>query len=229
MQTAIKGKYRILLPLALTIYIAWWLLIALGNFPETSLPIASNLAHYKIFDEVFYQRWGFFAPPPNEDDRLYYVFTNNSDSSKNITFEIFEKLLHEKREKYLLNDDLSNLDYILYNTTSPIEDQLRDGFEIYKQKNKCSDHPGACSYDEYVKMARSDFDHTPQLTALIKHADIVRKKQGLDNNYSVQVVLAKISIHRFAQRFSTKPRDENPYFKSDLYNLKDKSWKKYTE
>ena len=47
--------------------------------PEDGAAIALNYHSYKKFDQLLFQRWGFFAPPPNFDERLYFTFQNTND------------------------------------------------------------------------------------------------------------------------------------------------------
>lgn len=222
-------KSPIVYAVILFIYAGWWGLILFACFPESSLPIAANLDFYKKFDKIFYQRWGFFAPPPTENERLYYIFSKNSNPEHTLSFEVFENMIKEKNEKYLLNDDLANLDYIIHNTISPIEDMLREGYEIYKFEKNCPEKGDTCNYKNYMNRVRGKINETPFMKTLLKHASSIKNKHSLSEYDRIQVVLTFVDLPKYAQRFSKKEPRELPIFKSDLYNYNSKTWEKYVD
>jgi hypothetical protein len=214
----------------LLFFVLWWSLNFYFNLPDTSLPIVTNYETYKKWDGIFYQRWGFFAPPPDYDDRLYYVYTNQSDTTKVNIYEIFENIHLERNKRYLYDDDLSNLDYILHNLSSPIGDLIRESYEIYNLKGNC-ENLGEYSdcFQKYIDEARGSFDTSPNLTSLIKHSEIIAKKNNF-NNHSVQIIFGAKELPKFKDRNNKNIiRKEYPFFKSNIYNLKTKKWKKYHE
>lgn len=211
----------------LIIFAFWWGLNFYFSFPKSSLPIlyAHNL--YQKWDDIFFQRWGFFAPPPDFDNRLYYVYTNKKDTSDIFIYEVFERLNKRKNQNYLFNDNLINLDYILHNLSSPIGDLLRENFQIYKHQKFCDsiDDENQC-YQLFVNQMKSEIYQLAEMKTLLKHSKLIAHKQSL-TNHKVRIILGAKELPKFYQRYKDSViREENVFFSSDYYNLNSSIWEK---
>ena len=214
----------------LGVFTLWWSANFFFNLPDSSLPIVQNYDLYKKWDGIFYQRWGFFAPPPDYDDRLFYVYTDLKDSTKIIVNEVFENIHKKRKKQYPFDDELSNLDYILHNLSSPIGDLIREGYDIYKIKSKCDSLANYSDcFQKYIDNVRDDFNTSPNLTTLIKHAKIVASLKELTDT-KVQIILGAKDLPKFKDRYKKDfVRKEYPFFKSNYYNLKTNKWEKFQE
>lgn len=217
-----KIKFTILL-----LFSFWWSFNLYFNFPNTSLPILYTYSSYQKWDNIFFQRWNFFAPPPDSNTRLYYAFHNINNSNDIFIYEVFEKLNKNKNEKYLFNDYLINLDYTLHNLSSPIGDFLRETYDIYKYQGLCDTirNDDKC-YQLFIKKAKAKIYQLPQIKTLLKHSQIIATKQNL-SNYKIQIIMGTQDLPKFHERYSDSiNQKENIFFSSDFYNLKTKSWEK---
>ena len=84
-----KYLNKVLVLIAIAIFINYWCLTVLFSFPKSSIVVAENYKAYKKFQRLFYQKWIFFAPPPTYNLRLYYVYRNDD---KIYHIEIFENI-----------------------------------------------------------------------------------------------------------------------------------------
>jgi len=214
----------------LGIFTVWWCSNFFFNLPDSSLPIVQNFNLYKKWDGLFYQRWGFFAPPPDYDDRLYYVYADLKDSTKVTAYEVFENIHIKRKKLYPFDDELSTLDYILHNLASPIGDLIREGYDIHKIHHNCDslEENSGC-FQKYIGNARDDFNNSPNLTSLMKHAKIIAGLKNIKNT-KVQIILGAIELPKFKDRYKKDlARKEYPFFKSNYYNLKTNKWEKFHE
>lgn len=221
---------KIIKTLILGIFTFWWSANFFFNLPDSSLPILENYGLYKKWDGLFYQRWGFFAPPPDYDDRLYYVYTDLKDSSNVIVYEVFENLHKTRKKQYPFDDELSNLDYIIHNLSSPLGDLIRESYDIYKIKGNC-DSLGIYSdcFQKYMSSVREDFNTSPNLTTLIKHTKIIADLRNIKNS-KVQIILGAKDLPKYRDRYKKDlVRKEYPFFKSNYYNLKTNKWESFQE
>ncbi|MGL5279996.1 MAG: hypothetical protein ACRC8M_13175 [Cetobacterium sp.] len=213
----------------LFIFASWWCLNFFFNLPDTSVPIVHNYELYKKWDEIFYQRWGFFAPAPDYNDRLYYIYTSNNNSNEFIVYEVFENLHKNRVNNYLKDDNLSTLDYIIHNTSSPIGDLLRESYEVYTLEGNCKNLNDEDCYRNYINSIRDDFNESPNILTLVNHAKMISKIKNLDN-HTLQIIIGAEELPKFQDRYSSNFKHKSyPFFKSNLYNLKINKWEKYIE
>ncbi len=106
-----------------------------SNFLNISLTESGN-----TFCVFFNQKWEFFAPPPNFNDRIYYVFENKKIKNDNRIYEILNPILTEKADKAPFNVKADILDYLISNSYNNICDILiksrKNKIYEYKKKNQ---------------------------------------------------------------------------------------------
>ncbi|WP_334124785.1 hypothetical protein [Empedobacter brevis] len=211
------------------VFASWWGLNFFFNLPDTSVPIVHNYELYKKWDEIFYQRWGFFAPAPDYNDRLYYIYTPNTNSTQTVVYEVFENLHKNRVSNYLRDDNLSTLDYIIHNTSSPIGDLLRESYEVYVLENSCNSLKEEDCYRNYINSIRDDFNESPNILTLVNHAKMIARIKQL-NDYKLQIIIGAEELPKFQDRYSSLPAQKSyPFFKSNIFNLKTNKWEKYLE
>ena len=216
--------------LILGCFIFWWGVILFFNLPESSLPIAENYSLYKTWNVIFFKRWEFFAPPPNYDDRLYYVYTDLKKPENITNYEVF-KTLHKKRKKgYFFNNRLSNLDQTLHSISTSTTDLIKKNYEIYKFQQNCDTalNNSDC-FQKYVEKVSTDFHETQNLTILIKHAKEIAILKSI-TDAKVQIILSAKELPKFKDRHKIDAkRKEYMLFISNYYNLETEKWEKSQE
>jgi len=119
-------------------FVFYWLVTVLYNLPSNPIKIKiSNLLY--DFELVFAQKWSFFAPPPQSNNKLYYSFFNE-DKELIDSFEVLEIIFKEKKDKLPFNIKEEITDYVisgsvnqLFNVIIHTRDKLK--FEDNNQKN----------------------------------------------------------------------------------------------
>ena len=94
----------------------------------------------RIFKNFFYQAWGFFAPPPTSNDRLYCIIHKKSDSTKVKVLELIKPVIDQKISKTPFNNKADLLDYILSNNFIGISNKMRNTYEYIEYKDDIGDN-----------------------------------------------------------------------------------------
>lgn len=190
------------------------------NFPEESIVIGENFKGYMKFQDVLYQKWTFFAPPPESNKRAYFEFTVDRPDGKSDVYEIelFEKFGKSIKEEYLFNDVVANTDWILFNYVESITDKSRTAFKIYKTKNKCKNDD---CYVEFYKEFNKYLRTTKQMKFLIAHAKGLARKSKIPSNAKFRLKIFELPIPRYHQRYKKLKLNERSTFTSGYFNLKE--------
>lgn len=180
--------------------------------PNNYLRVKLNFV-VDIMDVFFFQSWNFFAPPPDYDLRLYYVFTD--ELNKKYVFEAIKPILNEKKRKAPFNSGEEYLDYVISGSATSIIDVKSNYFDYFKFTFKDSTDK-YCS-DTAVKTININYKTLPGYLTLINYSSLVRKK----NLNSIKIknckfILTGLMIPKFSERFSNK-RAENKYFESIIF------------
>jgi hypothetical protein len=125
MQTNLKSGFvnKLGYFLCSLIFLSYWVVTILFVSPDNYVKI-SLIKGEEFFDDLFYQNWAFFAPPPTSDNRLYYRFEMLTDSCKVYTFEVLEPIIKMKRHAAPFNSSAEILEYVLSGVVQNITDGL---------------------------------------------------------------------------------------------------------
>ncbi|WP_396147937.1 hypothetical protein [Flavobacterium sp.] len=160
----------------------------------------SLIEYNEKFNTFFYQRWGFFAPPPQSNDRLYYVFEKKTNKAEIIVYEVIEPLLKQKCSKAPFNGNEDLVDYLISNSIYLITDGIRavrESFEYdAKLKNKKVDE------FELTKKVNKVIETTKPFMTLLNYS----KKVALNNkleyaDYNVYLKITQKKIPKFIDRY----------------------------
>lgn len=97
-----------------------------------------NLTYYKqglVFNNLLSQKWSFFAPPPNYNDRIYFIFHSKRDTSLKI-FEIIEPLNLAKQKNAPFNGDEDVLDYVLSNSINGLDEGINEVQDYFNSEKE---------------------------------------------------------------------------------------------
>lgn len=103
---------------ALIIFIAYWLITLLFTLPDNYIKI-SLIKEERLFSTLFYQKWGFFAPPPKYNQKLIYIYFT-SDNKPVYAYEALEKITLLKRNSAPFNSQPDLMEYIIGNSMSSV-------------------------------------------------------------------------------------------------------------
>jgi hypothetical protein len=172
-----------------------------------------------LFENFFFQRWSFFAPPPESNNRLYYLFTNKA-TGKQTAYEALAPIFEKKREKAPFNSKEEALDYILSGNITNIVDASRDLIDVSKLTFPDS------SIMFHLKKAHKEINDLglafPAIQTLFNYGVIIAKKQNVDlDNSSVKIIITQIEMPKFIDRHKLiegnyKGKEEKLFETTDL-------------
>ncbi len=208
---------------ALVLFALYWGFTLLFVTPQNYISI-SFLEGEKVFNTFLYQKWGFFAPPPKYNDRLYYTFQNKHDTIKKYTFEVMAPLQHMKADNAPFNSGEDILDYVLSSTIHSINDGLiavNEAIDYQIDTNKMKQNEG----NDHQKIERGKLfiQETSYFKTLKNYSRFIASKNNLNiDDYFVTIEVAQIKMPKFADREELGKEDlrkESLLFKSDKFTL----------
>ncbi len=214
---------KILSYVVLIVFVFYWGFTLVFVSPNNYINI-SFLEGEKIFNTFLYQKWGFFAPPPKYNDRLYYTFQNKNDATKKYTFEVMAPLQHMKSDNAPFNSGEDILDYVLSSTMHSINDGLiavNEAIDYQADVNKIDKDQA----DDKEKIARGKrfIQETSYFKTLKNYSFFIAKTNRLNiDDYYITIEMAQIKMPKFADRKELGKENlynESLIFKSDQFTL----------
>ena len=179
------------------------------SVPENYLNI-SLIEYESGFNSFFYQKWGFFAPPPKANERLYYIFEKKTNNKELIAFEVIEPLLKQKHEKAPFNTKEDLMDYLISNS-------------IHNLTNIISTYRESLDYDtKLAKTESNELEKDKKVNDAVKEVTSFKillnysKKIALNNNikfddYNVRIKITQIDLPKFMDRYKDNKKDNKEY------------------
>lgn len=196
-------------------FIGYWLATFLFTMPDNFV----NLQYYqqsRVFQFWLFQRWGFFAPPPNFDERLYYEFRNKQTGQLQ-AFEVLGPICRQKQQKAPFNAHENIVDYLLSSNVSGVADALIQVQQSLPPARQPGKGPADSTLENRVRQYIQQGSH---FQTLQQYAGVVADKNELPpDRYEVRMLFSRIMLHKFADRYSRAPRKEETYFVSDYFNV----------
>lgn len=192
--------------LLLGLFLFYGIATLIFSSPDNFLNI-SLIEYNQKFNTFFYQRWGFFAPPPQSDDRLYYVFEKKINKNDVIVFEVIEPLLKQKINNAPFNGKEDLVDYLISNSIYLITDGIRTVRQTFeydaKLKNKVIDQL------ELTRKVNKVIEVTEPFKTLMNYS----KKVALNNKlkyseYNVYLKISQKKIPKFIDRYKSRTNEE---------------------
>lgn len=182
----------------------YWLATLFFTAPDNYLKI-QLFKEDQTFHKFFYQKWGFFAPPPQFNERLYCLVLDKKDSSQVKSFELMQPIIKQKVENAPFNNKADILDYILSNSCMSINNQLvtvKERIEYLEKEQKMSDM-------EKDSIVRHHLEDTPQFQVLKNYIKEVAKKEKLDKEeYLISFMITNTPIPKFVKRNDEQVKTE---------------------
>jgi hypothetical protein len=210
-----------------SVFIGYWGITFIFTMPDNYINI-SLFRQGEIFQAFFFQRWGFFAPPPNYDERIYYSF-HSRENGKVQTFEIMRPLNLEKSAKAPFNSEADILDYIISNSVNGITEMMFEAQELRKNERVANGVTINNDNDEietdtvYIKKLYTAIQQSTHFLALRNYGRIIAQKHDLNcNDYGLVISLSKKELPKFHERNNPKEKPEEIFFRSDPILFHDK-------
>lgn len=180
------------------IFVFYWCITLIFVSPKNYLNI-SLLEYSDIYNSFFYQKWGFFAPPPKTNERLYYIFENKMNIKDVKIFEVIEPITIAKSKKNPFNTEEDLLDYVLSNSINNIRETIVNTNEFIEyQENKLKKK---FTKKEKEKFYDDEIDNLSRFKTLKNYS----KNVAINNNiqidkYNIKFSISLIEITPFSER-----------------------------
>lgn len=190
--------------LVVSVFVCYWASTLLYVMPNNYVRIQHD-DYLGKFETLFFQRWGFFAPPPKTNTRLYYTFVNAGDTTQSYTFEAIQPITEQKRLKSPFNTKEEVLDYILGGSAHNIRDMLVEQGKV--SRLVYPDSTDTFHLENTWDLVNQLGSNLPSYQTLVNYAAIIARKQGLDPaTYTAQIAIAEEDIKPFSKR--NEPQEE---------------------
>ncbi|MBP0613907.1 hypothetical protein J8J42_12745 [Chryseobacterium sp. cx-311] len=197
--------FKYIIAVIVIIYAASTLLY---NSPNNYIKIKFE-KELKIFDLFFNQRWGFFAPPPTFNNRLYYTFYDKNQK-KIETFEVLQNLSEQKRYARPFNEREEMIDYLLNGPIIAISNYIplhRDS--ILRSRPSLSD---AAANKFAVEKISANAESLPGYAVLKNYSKEVAKYSLAKDTYKevhyVDIKITGVPINKFTDRHAVNSSQE---------------------
>lgn len=203
------------------VFLAYWGITCLFNFPESSIVIGENYRGYKAFNAILYQRWNFFAPPPTYNLRMHYIFTTPNTLHD---VEVFKNINQKVQEKYLTNDMYANISWMLFSNTDAVINFMAKYQRLLMDREKCNTSDSLCTGKQYM-VARDEAQKSMSMNLILNHAKKLAKQLKLDPDYKLRIIISTVDIPKYNERNKKRIKDkENRIFVSSIYNPNKNEW-----
>lgn len=203
-------------PIIYIAFICYWAITFLFTMPDNFITLRLY-RQQQVFHAWLFQRWGFFAPPPNFDERLYYEFRDKY-THRTQTYEVLAPICEMKQAKAPFNWHEEIVDYLLSGSMSGIADELSELRQDMQYKNSQSKEPVPDTTGDYH--VRQYIQHGNGFHTLRNYAGIVARRNRIDTaRHEVRLILSHVLLPKFADRHTQPPRREEAYFVSDYVTL----------
>lgn len=206
------------------VFISYWLITVVFTFPENFINISLDRGN-QIFQLFFFQRWAFFAPPPNFDERVYFTYIDRS-SGLSKTYEIIETINEEKSKKAPFNTKEDILDYIISNSVNGIQEMMYEMQEVHKHEEDIESPSDSKDINRkhfidstYLTMINEVIPKTDYFKTLKNYSIVIAEKKGIRvKDCKVVIAMSRRLIPKFVDRFSVEKRKEEIFFESQPLN-----------
>jgi hypothetical protein len=195
----ISPKKRVICFISLLTFTLYFLTTLFFIMPNNSLNLKLN-NEYQYFDLHFFQRWGFFAPPPtfNEFIAIKFYYRENT-INKTATFDILTPIVKDKQKNAPFNRGDEVLDYTLSHTISGIQSDITEYTDLIKFENQKKNR--IMTDDQRIKLVVKYIEKTKEFKTLTNYARIVAQNNKIPKtNSCFQITISEKSIPQFADR-----------------------------
>ncbi|MGE9516860.1 MAG: hypothetical protein ACQPRH_05950 [Solitalea-like symbiont of Tyrophagus putrescentiae] len=183
----------------------YWSLTILYCSPDNFIKIKFQPA-LTVFNQLFFQKWSFFAPPPTNNNVLYFSYIDNKGSLI-ATVDITNPINEAKTQNAPFNVNEQFLDYSINSSSIMINNFIAQQYKSLQIINK----DGKLSNEELSKRIGESAKQLDAFKNLFNYSKIVKNKNNLlKDAKGVVIILTKQDIPKFVDRYKIKDKDYKP-------------------
>jgi hypothetical protein len=185
--------------IAFSVVVAGYVLCTLlYNTPNNAVRVMFD-EELAAFESWGYQKWTFFAPPPLDNDRLYFAFS--SRKGEGVLIEVLQGIYKRKQCERPFNVRTEVIDYLVSGAARGIADSFA---EVKRYEKVHVFYEGDPLFlDDIAHMYLDPTNHTEgaNVRLLLRYAATVAAKSGLDpEGLKVQIAYSKLPLRPFMHR-----------------------------
>jgi hypothetical protein len=202
----------------ITCFLIYWLITFLFTMPENYFRISFNSGD-SFFQHAMFQQWSFFAPPPQSDDRLYYVIRNKETKKVIQTLEALEYVMMQKQKNAPFNQEETIIDYVISNSVNSLTESYRQQMEFltYSIPDSSDVYRAIKSLDLVIESRDNDFQ------TLVNYGTLLLKKNKIEfHNSEFKIMVMQKPIIKFKDRLmqNSSNKEEVLVFESPYISVK---------
>jgi hypothetical protein len=201
------------------LFVIYWVLTVTFTFQDNYIKL-SFLEYESNFQSLFYQNWSFFAPPPQFNEKLIYVFRFR-ETEKIRTFEALRQITAQKQKAAPFNTEEEIMDYLVSGSVNTVVNYFAR--QMDRIKTQFPDSTSTFYNKQLNKEVWTDSIHfrinnLGSAATLYNYGKIVAAKNGLSNEYQMKVIIGRVAIPKFADRLLPEQKEtieivsESPYY-----------------
>ncbi|HVI46832.1 MAG TPA: hypothetical protein VM802_18275 [Chitinophaga sp.] len=205
----------------LSCFLLYWMSTILFTMPENYFEIEFG-EQRAFFDRLFYQRWSFFAPPPQFNDRLYYVIRDKKSRQQH-TFEVIRQITTQKQLKAPFNQEENLLDYAVNNSVLGLKDIQRENVRLVKYI--FPDSSDSFISRKTLTLTWQNNNTSEAIRTLKRYGVMVALKNNLNPaDQEFKMVLSQKNLPKFKDRNNKNAKTEevlvfeSPFYSASLNN-----------
>jgi hypothetical protein len=196
-----------------TILVIYFLFTLLYSLPKNPIRVY-NPVLINFFDVFLQQRWDFFAPPPQSNNKMYFSFFDKN-MVKMGTFEVLSPIMKQKRITIPFNTNSESLDYIISGQINEILSSIvKKNNELkYKYKSKLNSE----NYNNARRDILKKINKNNSFKTLVNFSTIICRKNIKKSNEVkfVKILITEKKINKFIDRFKIS-KEENLLIETDI-------------
>ena len=185
------------------------------TFPDSSVFIGENYKKYVTFRKYFYQNWAFFAPPPQYNVNIEYIYVDTNQTNSTVyRIDVLSQLNEKSKKNYLINGTYANLSWILIMYANEITKSYQLNYDYYLRLNKNNG-----SFNDFNDKYRKYLNSIRAFKILKKHSILLAKNSKIPPNYLCYIKIGHIEIPKYKDRFKKNKLEKNELFSTDLFSI----------
>jgi hypothetical protein len=180
------------------LFLGYWITTLLFSMPDNFFKITFNQAD-QLFQSAFFQRWDFFAPPPQYNDKLYYVVRDKETKEVICTLESVDYILKQKQKKAPFNQEETVLDYVISTSINLLTNSYQEHMQVLAYSI-----PDSSEVYRSNKSIEMTLENDPYaFGTLFNYGVVLLKKNNIQyNNVEIKLVIAHKPLVKFKDRYT---------------------------